>query len=291
MPLRRSILAIAAFVLIVALIARGNDGHSYRDLSEIRIGILPDQGAEQLRARYTPLFQYLSEETGLSYVLIIPETYQDLLQLFEDKKVDLAYFGGLTYLQANQVNDAIPLVMRDVDANFTSFFLVPPDSPASRIQDLEGRVLSFGSRLSTSGHLMPRMFMREQGVEPEQFFGSVRYSGSHDKTAFEVRDGQADLGASNAEVVRAMFEDGRLTEGDVRILWETPPFPDYVWAVQPYVRPGTQEALRQTFLKLSRHDERHSSILDLIGAGAFLPAADQDFDPLRKVAKELDLVE
>ena len=99
------------------------------ELSTLRIGILPDEGKDKLVERYTPLFEYLSQEIGIPYQLVIPNDYDELLSLFHEKKVDLAYFGGFTLMKAHMEDDAEPLVMRDVNTRFTSYFLVRSDSP------------------------------------------------------------------------------------------------------------------------------------------------------------------
>ncbi len=62
----------------------------------LRIGILPDQSEEAVRTQYGPLFEHLAEATGLRTELVIPTDYDDLLKLFHDGDVDLAYFGGLS---------------------------------------------------------------------------------------------------------------------------------------------------------------------------------------------------
>lgn len=254
----------------------------------VRIGVLPDESADALRNRYAPLFEYLSRETGLEHTLIIPKDYDDLLTQFGAGKIDLAYFGGVTFVKANISHGAIPLVMRDVDSRFTSVFIVRGDSELS-MQNLEGRSLAFGSKLSTSGHLMPRFFLRsEQGLEPEEHFGSIRYSGKHDRTAYWVRDGEADVGAANAEVVRTMIGDGRLQPEDIRIIWTTSPYADYVWAVHPDVPESHSLAIQQAFLKLSIEDPEHRAVLSNLGASGFYPASTKDFSLLSQVLANME---
>lgn len=55
--------------------------------------------------------------------------------------------------------------------------------PQDRITDFKGKVFSSGSNLSTSGHLLPRHFLKEMGIEPENYFSWVDYSGKHDLAA------------------------------------------------------------------------------------------------------------
>ena len=138
---------------------------------------------------------------------------------------------------------------------------------------------------------MPRHFLTtEKGIDPEGVFGAVRYSGAHDKTIYDTRDGIADLGAVNPEIYRAMRRDGRLAEGEVRIIWETPPYPDYVWAVSDRLDEEVRTKLRDAFLVLDGVNRDDEEILSHLGAESFLPAGASDFEPLRQVAASLGLL-
>lgn len=279
---------IAILTIFIACAPSNKDG--VIALSTLRIGILPDESKDKLIERYTPLFKYLSSEIGIPYELIIPNTYNDLLELFYAKKIDLAYFGGFTFIKARVFANAIPLVMRDVDTRFTSYFLVKTDHPARNISDFKNKTFTFGSKLSTSGHLMPRYFLKEMGIVPEVFFSEVRYSGKHDLTAYWVRDGRVALGAANHAVVNKMYEDGRLSEREVRILWETPPYPDYVWAVRPLNNKKFLIKLRDAFLNLSKTNKDHAKILEGVDAASFLPAGINDFSKLKDIIDVLQLL-
>ena len=260
--------------------------------SIIHVGILPDESVEELHQRYDPLLKYLSVKIGIEFKLVIPSDYAELMRLFRDHKVELAYFGGLTFVRANLFHHAEPLVMRDVDTRFTSWFLVKNDNTAQNLESFKGKEFTFGSRLSTSGHLMPRHFMQsEKKIIPEKFFSKVLFSSTHDKTAYWVRDGVVDLGVANSEIIRSMLRDGRLQENDLRILWETPPYPDYVWAIHAHFNDNLKILLRDAFMGLVSQDPVQGKILAAMGAGSFLPAGVDDFLPLNKIAKPLGLLE
>ncbi len=259
--------------------------------SVVRIGVLPDMNDEELQKRYNSLLNYLSEETGLEFKLLLPEDYVELLHLFAKGEVDLALFGGLTFVQANTLYQAEPLVMRDVDTRFISVFMVRSSDPATEINDLKGKVLAFGNSLSTSGHLMPRHFLQtNKQIIPEEFFSQIVYSGSHDKSAFMVRDGKADLGAVNVEIVNGMLRDGRLNKGELRVVWETPPYPDYVWSVPRYLNEDIKTQLRDAYLQLDFNDEQDRQVLTDLGARSFLPAGTRIFQPLQQIASNLEML-
>lgn len=258
----------------------------------LRVGILPDESEQALRKRYGSFLTYLSAKTGIDVRLVLPSDYADLVRLFRDREVELAYFGGLTFVQAHVLFDAVPLVMRDVDTRFTSWFLVKDGEAAQELTDFKGKSFAFGSRLSTSGHLMPRHFMQTQmQIYPEQFFSRVHYSGAHDKTAYLVRDGVVDLGVANSEIIKNMLQDGRLKTNDLRVLWETPPYNDYVWAVHGQLNADVKTQLRNAFLELSAEDAAQGKILKRMDTEGFLPAGDRDFLLLEHIAGTLGLLD
>ena len=130
--------------------------------SIVRLGVVPDQSADKLRHRYAPLIEYLVKTTGQNIELVIASSYSHLLQLFENREIDLANFGGLGFVQAHTFYNAEPLVMREIDTRFTSWFMVQAGNDTASITAMQGKRFSFGSRLSTSGHVMPRHFMNHQ---------------------------------------------------------------------------------------------------------------------------------
>lgn len=279
---------IAASILVVGC----SGDRSGTDLPAVlKIGILPDESKDKLAEHYEPLCRYLSETLGLKCELVYPDSYEELVATFGAGDIDLAYFGGLTFVQSAARHGAVPLVVRDVDTHFTTCFVTAAESPIRNIADCEGSVLTFGSPSSTSGHLMPRHFLMEQDIALDTFFSDILYSGAHDSTAEWVRDGKAAVGAVNSKILRAMMADGRMQEGAIRVLWETPPYSDYVWAVQSNFSRPARTKLRDAFLALSPDNEEHEEILRNMDAGGFLPADTESFSRLREIASKLELLE
>ncbi len=279
---------LAGLFAVLPLISSGPQYHPER----LRVGVLPDDNAESLRKRHAPLIDYLTFQTNTPAELVIPNDYQHLLTLFGQKKIDLAYFGGLTFVQAEARFRAEALVMRDIDTRFSSLFIARSDSAGNTLEDFMNANLCFGSRLSTSGHLMPRHFIQTRlGVNAEQYFDSLVFSGAHDKTAYKVRDGQVSLGVANREIIEKMFEEGRLARDEIKVIWQTPPYSDYVWAVQHGLDTTFKARLRDAFLKLSKFNTVDRELLDSTGANMFLPANQTDYKQLRQVAEKMGLLE
>ena len=252
--------------------------------STVRVAVLPDQSRDRLLLKYSPLMEYLESATSLEFELSVPPDYSDLLNEFDAGRVDLAWFGGLTFAQAEIRNRAVPLAFRDIDVQFTSCYLARASDPRTSIAEFAGERFSFGPSLSTSGHLMPRYFMSDEGIEPEELFASIQHSAGHDQTAFRVSNGEVDLGVANCIIVQSMFDSGVLNDEDVRIIETTPPYPDYVWAISPTMDEQTKISLLNAFLALDATIPEHRAILRSMGANAYFPAGLTDFEMVRIAA-------
>ena len=253
----------------------------------LTLGLLPDEDPERQARRYAPLKQALEANTGMAVELLLPSTYEELVYRFAQGEVDLAYFGGYTFLRAQEQAGAEPLVMRDIDARFVSYIIVPPDHPARGLAGLQQARFAFGARSSTSGHLMPRYFLSREGIVPEAFFSGVVYSGAHDLTFRLVADGLVDAGVVNGQVVRSMLAGSPAGSPPVRVIWQSPPYVDYVWAVQPGMDQEARRTITGVFLSFSVADPAGREFLESVGASYFIPAMASDFDQLRSALNAL----
>lgn len=279
-----------AIIACTALFACADERADSATSGVVRVAVLPDQVESALVARHAPLIDYLERTTSLDLELVIPASYEDLLKQFDGGTVDLAWFGGLTYVRAEHEYGAVPLAFRDVDLQFTSCYLASATDTRTAVRDFEGEDFSFGPRLSTSGHLMPRYFLEGNGQFPEQLFGTVRYSAGHDQTATWVDDGTVKLGVANCIIVQSLFDDGRLSDERVKILETTPPYADYVWASAQSMNTRTRVVLLDAFLALDATDPEHRQVLQQQGANTYLPAGRSNFSMIRAAAEEAGLL-
>lgn len=286
-----SLAAVSALIIGITIFISGEHQSktgNFEPAEVLRIGVLPDQSPEVLKKRFASVLSYLVENLQLNCELIVPDSYSHLLELFHDQKVDLVYLGGYSYVKARQKDHAIPLVMRRIDTHFTSLFIVNANSPVQTLDNLENKSIAFGSRLSTSGHLMPRYFLQQQDITPESFFSEVRYSGAHDQTAYWVRDGVVDVGAANATTIRSMLKKKMIKPDEIRILWETPPYADYVWAIRPQFAESFLSRIRDAFLQLSPDNADHAIVLQNLNAIGYIPADPDHFIALQSIAREIE---
>lgn len=278
--------------------ASGADGDGSG--SELLIGGIPDQELSVLEERFGGLADYLEERLGIAVEYRPVVDYASLVTAFRNGDVPLAFFGGLTGVQARlAVPGAHAVAQRDIDPEFRSVFVAREGVEADGLSDLAGLSFTFGSESSTSGHLMPRHFLREAGVDPEEDFdGPPGFSGSHDRTWKLVESGAFDAGALNEAVWDRARREGQVDTEAVRAVHVTEPYDDYHWVVHPELDEtygeGTVDRIVEALLQLDERagdDEQLAEVLDLFEAERFIPTEDANYSEIEAVARDLGLVE
>ena len=258
----------------------------------LRVSAIPDESPTELQRKFRPLGEYLKKETGLE-VLFIPVTdYAAVVEGLANNKLDLAWLGGFTYVQARLRTNGgvVPIAQRAEDAKFTSRFIVPVNSTAKTLADLKGKTFAFGSPSSTSGSLMPRYYLLQAGIDPERDFKSVAFSGAHDATVAFVAAGRAEAGVLNASVLDKLVESNNPNAAKVRVLSITPPYYDYNWTVRPGMDAALTKKLTDAFLKLDPAQPEMKEIMDLQRASKFIATQSSNYDGIESAARSAGLI-
>jgi len=258
----------------------------------LRVSAIPDEAPTELQRKFKPLGDYLQKETGMEVQFTPVTDYAAVVEGLATNKLDLAWLGGFTFVQARiRTNGgALPIVQRAEDKVFTSKFIVPVDSPARTLADLKGKTFAFGAPSSTSGSLMPRYFLLQAGIDPERDFKTVAFSGAHDATVAFVAANRAEAGVLNASVWDKLVEAKNPNAAKVRVLATTPTYYDYNWTVRPGLDPALTKKLSDAFLKLDAANPAHKEIMDLQRASKFIPTQSSNYDGIEAAAKSAGLV-
>ena len=255
------------------------------DPDVLRFGAIPDQSLVQVLGQHEALMGRVCGAARRRCRWVPVDSYDGLVDRLGRGEVDIAYFGAATFAQARQRHGAVPLAMRDVDFRFTAVILVRKDAPLQGLADLRQRRFAFANRSSTSGHFMLRQRLADERLVPERDFASVRYSADHDAAMRALADGEVDAAGVNAIVFYRRVAAGDPAASSLRVLWQTPPFTDYVWAARPALSAPLRQRLIDAFLDLDIASEADRPALRAEGAGGFLPAFPEDFEEVLAVLR------
>ena len=256
-----------------------------------RITAIPDESPTELARKAAPLVKYLEGKLGMKVEFTPVTDYAAAVETLANKQVDMAWFGGFTFVQAQQRSGGkvIPLVQREEDEKFRSVFITTEPS-IKGLADLKGKTLSFGSQSSTSGHLMPRSYLLAAGLDPDKDFRRVGYSGAHDATVAAVASGKVDAGALNISVWEKLVADKKVDPANVRVFYTTPAYYDYNWTVHADMPAALREKLTKAMLDLSPATPEGKQVLELQRATRFIPTRVENYKGIETAARSAGLL-
>lgn len=260
--------------------------------SVLRVSTIPEEAATEQIRKFTPLSNYLSQQLGMRVEFTPVNDYPAAVEALVNKRVDLVWLGGFTYVQANRRSGGkiVPLAQREEDTRFQSVFIAKTDSGIKSLTDLKGKQVSFGSASSTSGHLMPRSFLLQAGVEPERDFRRVAFSGAHDATIASVVSGRVDAAALDITVWRKFVEENRVDTKAVDVFYSTPPFFNYNWSVHADMPQALQTRIKNALLGLDPANPEHAEILRLNRATRYIPTKPENYKGLEAAGQSAGLL-
>lgn len=280
-------------MLSLVLVAGIGLGCGPKEGKVFRFSGIPDQNAARWAQRYGTVADYLSQQLGVPVKGVPSADYAAVVVGFEQGDLHMAWFGGLTGVQARlAVPGAEAIAQRPRDENFHSVFVVRADLPVEGLADLKGLTFTFGSESSTSGHLMPRHYLLEAGVDPDKDFnGLPSYSGSHDKTWKMVESGAYQAGALNEAVWETAASEGKVDLSKVRVFYVTPPYYDYNWTIRGDIDEtfgeGFKERVKAALLAIGPDEQ---DILDLFSAERFIETSNDNYDAILSVAQQVGII-
>jgi phosphonate transport system substrate-binding protein len=261
-----------------------------------RFTAIPDEDETRLIERFERFASYLESTLGVEVEYIPVKSYAAAVTAFRNNQVQLAWFGGLSGVQARSLVPGSQAIAQGYeDQFFVTYFIAhastelsPSENFPSAIAD---KTFTFGSRNSTSGRLMPEHYIREYfSRSPDEVFRRVGFSNNHSRTIALVQSGAYEVGAVNYQVWQTELEQGRVDPDLVSVIWETPSYPDYQWTIRGDVnkRWGNDFDQKVTAALLNLED---SELLGLFPRSRFIETSNSNYQPIEDVARSVGILD
>lgn len=301
--MKKIILAILSVLVIFSLTAcsqnETNEASKPLEQNEnkvFKIGAIPDQNATDIAKNMEAIAKYIEEQTKLDVEFVPSVDYAALVTAFERGEIQLAWFGGLTGVQARAVSPGSEAIaQRPMDAKFKSVFIAQKDLNITSLEEIKGKTFTFGSESSTSGSLMPRYFLTQAGIDAENDLnGKPNYSGSHDKTIKLVESGAFQTGALNIQVWESLNEQNKVDLSKVKVFYTTPEYFDYHWTinsldnVDKIYGEGTKAKVKEALLSINETNQ--PEIMKFFKTDKFIETNNENYKAIEEVGKSLGMV-
>lgn len=257
---------------------------------------IPDQDKTQLKKRFDKVAHYLSETLDIKVRFLPVKSYAAAVTAFRNNQVQLAWFGGLSGVQARRlVPDSKAIAQGAEDTEFKTYFIANSATGLKAESEfpvqIAGKTFAFGSKGSTSGRLMPEFYIRQHlKKSPDDTFKTVGFSGNHSRTISLVESGAYQVGAVNYKVWETAVTDGKVDTTKVGRIWSTPSYPDYQWTIRGDVDrvwgKGFADRVQQALLNMNDRD-----LLASFPRSGFIPAKNADYQPILETAKKIGIID
>src|SRR5689334_23861615 len=148
----------------------------------LKVALLPDESASELIKRNQPLKEYLENQLGKQIELVVTTEYASMIEAMRFGRIDLAYFGPLSYIIARSKCDIEPFaaMVENGKPTYRSILIASLKSGISAIGDIRGKKMVFGDPASTSGHLIPKAMLEDAGLVADRDY-QPNFVSAHDE--------------------------------------------------------------------------------------------------------------
>jgi len=257
---------------------------------------IPDEDETKLVERFRGIADYLAGELDVDVRYIPVKSYAAAVSAFRNNQVQLAWFGGLSGVQARELVPGSEAIAQGVeDKAFYTHFIAHKSTGLDEMEtlsnELQGKTFTFGSKGSTSGRLIPEYYIRESFEDsPDNVFSRVGFSGNHTRTLRLAEAGTYDVGAINFSVWDKEMENGNIDTDAVKVIWTTPSYPNYQWSVRGDVNEqfgeGFQKRLQEALLAMDDPE-----LLESFPRSGFIPVSNDAYEPIRVVGKQIGIID
>lgn len=224
------------------------DGSAERPL---RVMLIPADGgtAEGTLADFEPVFQAISKEYGLNFDLKVGQSYNAVVEGMVNQKVDIAWFGPVTFYQAKQRGAAelLAVGVSDGESVYYSGIFTRRDSGLQDLPELKGKSVAFGDVNSTSSFNYPVAMILAAGIDPVQDLGALYLTGSHSNSLAALGAGKVDAACASYSSFEKAVANGQLDPEMIVPLAKSDPIPYPPIAMHTKLDPQLKQTLRKAF--------------------------------------------
>lgn len=283
MKIRRIIYSLLALCLTCMTATSAFAANANPDT--LKVALLPDESPSVVIKNNESLKTYLQEKLDKKVELIVTTDYSSMIEAMRHGRVDLGYFGPLSYVLAKSKCDieAFAAMQKKGKTTYRAVIIANTGSGINTLADIRNKQFAFGDTASTSSHLIPKSILQEAGLKAGTDY-KEHFLGSHDAVAMNVQNGNAQAGGLSEPIFNMLLERGTVKAEKVKVIATSGEFPEYPWSMRSDLDPALKIQISKAFLEM-----KDPAVLKPFKADGFSSITDKDYDVVRNLAKILNL--
>ena len=268
----RAFVALAVFALTLVVSSSSPLLAQTPRAGKIVIAVQPTATPEQLSTDAKELREFLAKRLNRDVEIVFPMTFAGVVEALRFGHAQAAFMSAwpaqlaVKYAKAEVVLAEVREVVIGQDKKeetfYFSYWVVPKDSAASKLEQLRGKRAVFPSPLSTSGFVAPLARLIELGLVPQQpgkeadpkaFFGDVRFVGGYVQGWEALKAGQADVAIIAGDVSEKLYRE---VLSGTKVIEQQGPIPSHAVVFAKDFDPAAKAQLREALLELGQPEQR-----------------------------------
>jgi phosphonate transport system substrate-binding protein len=247
------------------------------------LGLISETHRKEIEERFRDFARYVarkaSSETELEGRVVTAPTPFELAKLLEQRRVDFFMESAYPTYVINFVHGNGKLLLRRWKggmADYYSLIFTKRNSGVTRLEDLKGKTIVFEDAGSTSGYLLPKLYLLRRGLKLKEKRGFSPDSESTDvgyvfaytqnNLVDSVLTQQAAAGAFSNDDLAALDEKKK---ADIAILAQTDRLPRHLVSVRSDLAPALISRLETVLLTMHEDPEGRKILQRADGTAKF----------------------
>lgn len=254
---------------------------------ELVIGIFPRRPATEGRQMFLPLARHLEDTLGIPTRLVTPPDFPAFWQDMKDGRFDLVHLNQYHYVRSHKELGYRAIAMNEEQGRgmTQSCLWVRKDSGIDSPEDLKHRKIIFGGgHMAMVSHIMATDLLRKAGLKDGDYISQFTINPIHAMKAVYHRQGAAAGLNYNADKQAGLQK--KVDFDEMKRLLVSEPVAHHPWALHPDVPEPLGQRIRAALLGIEEAPDG-AEILRRAGLTNLLPASDSDYDPHRRIIRDV----
>ncbi|GMQ49151.1 phosphate/phosphite/phosphonate ABC transporter substrate-binding protein [Vibrio sp. 10N] len=254
-------------------------------LDDLKIALIPSEDSRAMIKQSEALIKGLSDQLGVKVEGFVATDYNGVIEALRAGHVDIAYLGPFSYVKAAEIADVEAFVVAETaeagDVAYHSQIIAPASATdINTLKDLKNKNFAFVSPTSTSGYVFPYVGLKNEGIEPREYFKNVVYTGAHDANILAVKHGRVDAATVADRILTSAVDKGIIGKDEYKVIWRSESIPESPMVWRNDIPAHDKAKIKQAFLSMESVQFGDQGVVN-----RYIETNDAAYNPVREAAK------
>lgn len=255
---------------------------AWGEIREVKVGIFTTDPARIMDEG--KVMDYLSRKVGVKFILIPMIGYEKSVEKLKNGEVDAGILGSAPAYISMSKGLAELIARPEVRKSsvYYGYWMTLKGNGLNKIEDFKGKSFAYVDPYTSAGYLFPRAAVKARGFDPDSFFGTTKFSNTHEAAIQMLLNGSVDGCAAKDTVYKKFIDTNIELKDRLNIIEVGGPFPERTLAISKRVDPGTRKKAKEALLKMDS-DPEGKKVLAETGRSRYVETTQGDFSAISRI--------